>query len=346
MATLLSTETGASEPAERPADGLPRLLVGIVASVALADAVWAAAAHFDIDLASYAELALLALALGIGSLFYARVRRSRGLAAMLFGTAFLVSFSAVFSLLNYFLLTIAGSRIDSLLAKFDTALGVDWPALMAFVAAHPHFNLLLHIAYITVLPQVALLVLCLGWREKTFHIHQFCLALAIGAAITIAFWTLFPSFGAFSVYGLPSEVSSRLNPELDSHYARELIGLLAHGPGRISPHDVKGLIGFPSYHAAMAVLVVWHARSIRWVRWPLLAWNAVVLVATPVHGGHFVVDVIAGVAVAVASVALTTAIARRSMRGVLQHVPTHEVFPELPLPELLAPQASADRSAL
>jgi membrane-associated phospholipid phosphatase len=176
------------------------------------------------------------------------------------------------------------------------------------LALHPFWSALLRVSYESVLPQVALLVVCLGWRERSEKIHEFCLALAIGAAITVAFWTMFPSFGAFSVYDLPQNISTRLS--LDTRYAHDLLHLLANGPGRISPSDVKGLIGFPSFHAAMAALVVWYARSFRQLFWPCLAWNALVLVATPIHGGHHVVDVPAGIAVAALAVALAGWIAK------------------------------------
>ena len=100
-----------------PRASLPGILIGIVVAVAATDCVWATAHHFDIDLGAYFRLALLASALGLGSLFYARVRKSPSIAAMMFGTAFLIAFSAGFSVLNYFLLTVAHTRIDSQLAS-------------------------------------------------------------------------------------------------------------------------------------------------------------------------------------------------------------------------------------
>lgn len=316
-AILESLQTGASLPASRQSLGavtLPRVMTSIVVAVALADCVWGYFGHFDIDARAYAVLAALSVGLSMASLFYDRVRQSPPIAAVFFGTAFLISFSASFSVMNYLLLTVAHTRIDAFLAHVDVMLGVDWPAMMRAVALHPLSNLILHVTYISVLPQLALVILCLGWMENAAEIHRFCLALAIGAAICIAFWTAFPSFGAFSVYDLPSALSSRLNLELNTQYARELEALLSKGPGYITPHELRGLIGFPSYHAAMAMLAVWYARSLRYLCWPLLAWNLVVLVATPVHGGHHVIDVLAGIGVAALSVALTAWIARNAAR--------------------------------
>ncbi len=278
------------------------LLFAIVAAAAAADVAWGHA--FDIDAGAYGLLALLAAALAAGGLFYAHIRKDERLAAMLLGTGFLIGMSASFSVLNYLLLTVAGPRIDAPLAAIDRAMGVDWPALMAFVAHYPVANMILQLVYISVLPQIALLVVALGFKGKPEQIYALCLSVAAGAAISIGVWTLAPSFGAFSVYDLPPKVASHLVLALDGHYAKELIHLLATGPGHIAPSAAQGLIGFPSYHAVMALLVAWHARQLPVVRWIALGLNAAVLIATPIQGGHHVIDVLAGFAVAVLAIGL------------------------------------------
>ena len=289
---------------------LPTVMIGIVLAVTTVDCLWAALRHFDIDRAAYARLAALSSVLCLASIFYARVRNAPSIAAMLFGTAFLIAFSAGFSVLNYFLLTVAHARIDAELAALDRAMGVNWPLMVTAMVPHPVINGILRLGYESVLPQVALLLACLGWRRQTKDINEFCVALAVGAALTVAIWTVFPSFGAFSVYDLPPAVSARLNLSLDQHYAHDLVRLLANGPGRISPTELKGLIGFPSFHAAMAILVVWYGRTLPYIRGPLLAWNLLVLVATPIQGGHHVVDVLGGFGVVALSILLTTSLSR------------------------------------
>ena len=304
-----------------PAGRWQPVLLAIVAIAFVADGLWASLRHFDLDVAAYAKLGALALAFACAGAFYQTVRDRASLAAMLFGASFLVAFSATFSVLNYFLLTIAGARIDTALAALDRDMGLDWPAMITSLADEPAINNVLRLAYNSVLPQVAALVICLGWRQRPEDIYRFCAALAVSAALAMAIWTAFPSFGAISVYNLPPALAAKLKLALDPDYARELVRLLREGPGRISPGQVKGLIGFPSYHAAMALLVVRYAWPIRGLFWLFLALNVVVLLATPVHGGHHVVDVIAGLALAigvsVAVDALATSGARRSDAGLL-----------------------------
>ncbi len=262
------------------------------------DAIWLGMVHFAIDWRTYSIYACFAAVIaGIG-LFYTTLRKDERLSAMLLGTAFLIGFSNLASLTNYFLLTVAGHRIDGLLMHIDMAMGIDWPAMIDWASRHPTINIVLFVAYATLLPQIALLVPLLGWQSSVSEIYSFCLALACATVIAVGFWTLFPSFGAISVYDLPPAVVAQTRLALDPRYAHELLQLLANGPGPITPAALKGLIGFPSFHAVLALLVTWYARGLKYIRWPAMVLNLLVLISTPIQGGHHVIDVFGGFAVA------------------------------------------------
>ena len=53
-----------------------------------------------------------------------------------------------------------------------------------------------------------------------------------------------------------------------------------------------GIITFPSFHAAAAVLYLWALWSVWWMRPVALIAGGTMLVATPIGGGHFFVDVL------------------------------------------------------
>jgi hypothetical protein len=242
--------------------------------------------------------------LGAAAAFYGLVRREAALSAMLACATFLIVFPAGASLLSYLLVTVAGPRIDSVLAAADRSIGFDWPGLMALVARYPFANTLLGYAYVSVMPQTVILLLLLGWRQKIAELYRLSLALAVGALITLAVWTAFPSFGAFSVYTLPDAVAGKLGLVLGFDYGRVLVQMLQNGPGFISPADLRGLVGFPSYHTQQALLLTWYARSIGALRWPAILLNLIVLVSIPIQGGHHLMDMFGGVAVTVLSVLL------------------------------------------
>jgi hypothetical protein len=249
-------------------------------------------------------LALLSLGLFVIGLVYQKYRPDPALVSMLMGASFLTAFSAAASVLNYFLLTKAGERIDDLLVAADRMLGFDWYRMMLAMADHPLLNAVFFQVYNFVLPEIALLVVTLAWTGQSEKVYRFCLAVAAGALIAIAIWTIVPSLGAKSLYTLPAAVENHLTLSVNTQYGRELVALLHNGPGFITPKDLRGLIAFPSYHAVLALIVVWYARSIPWLRWPLLAINLVVLICTPEQGGHHLIDVLAAFPVTALALAI------------------------------------------
>lgn len=291
-------------PAKAVTARLRRILLGLALSLAGLDVVWIFATHLRIVWLGYLNLILLSAVMLFASEVYRSKRPDPRLSAMLFGAGFLCLFTAAASVLNYCLLTVAGTSIDPQLAAVDRALGFDWPAVMAAVAPHPTLNLVLQVAYISMLPQVALLTIALAGQKTYAHIYRFCLAVAVGALVCIGIWTLVPSFGAMAVYAPPPNMPLAL----DQAYAHQLAALLANGPGVISAADTKGLIGFPSYHAVLALLVMFYGWKISWLRWPAVVLNLVVLTSTPIQGGHHLVDVLGGIAVTALSLGAVRAL--------------------------------------
>src|SRR5690348_4903775 len=117
-----------------------RILFTIAASLIVADLVWGLYGHFQVDVPAYARLGLLSLGMAAGGLYYQNRRGEPALAAIMFGTAFLCAFSAAASVLNYFLLTVAGPRIDNILVAADRALGFDWYTTMVAMSRHVMLN--------------------------------------------------------------------------------------------------------------------------------------------------------------------------------------------------------------
>lgn len=275
---------------------VPRILFVLAVVLAIADLAWWRLGHFHLDAAIYGKAALLGLALFCGGLFY-RVRRGEpALAAMFFGSSFLVIFSAAASVLNSFLLTVAGPNSDPYLDHIDRLLGFDWYRMMLAVGQHPALNALLFAAYNMVMPEIALVMIALAWRGRIADAYEFCLAVALGALTAISLWTLAPGFGAMALYHLPADVSGRLLLSMTGETGRAQIELLRNGPGFITPDVLHGsLIGFPSYHGMLALIVSWYGWRLRHLRWPLLALNAVILVSTPVQGGHHLIDVLCAI---------------------------------------------------
>lgn len=309
---------------------LNRVLLAMSVAIVLLDGIWLVAGHFSYDARNYGLLFLLMLPLATASAFYAAVRRDEVLSAVLACSAFLIVFPAGCALLSYLLVTIAGPRIDTMLAEMDRAMGFSWPALMSFIAQYPAANAVLKLAYLSVMPQSVVLVFALGFGRKIAELYRFSLALSLGAVVTLAVWTIAPSFGAFSVYTLPDAVAGKLGLALGFDYGRMLVQILKDGPGFISPRELRGIVGFPSYHTLQALVLMWYARGLPMLRWPAIALNMTVLAAIPIQGGHHLVDAFGGVAVTLLSIWLAARIVAFAQKHGAEQSQTAATLPATP----------------
>jgi hypothetical protein len=280
---------------------LQLILFGLAAALIALDTAWGLRGGFRVDIATYLKSGGLGLVLLVAGIFYQTRRPDPKIAVMLMGTSFLVLFSAAANLLNNYLLTIAGSRIDADLDLADRALGFDWYRMMLAMADHPLLNRILFLIYNIALPEIAVLLVVLALSGQVERAYRLCLSVALGALAAIGIWTLHPAFGAMSLYHLPLGTAQKLVLMLSCEFGHAQVALLKHGPGFITPDALQGsLIGFPSYHCVLALVVSWAARSLPRLRWPLWFANALVIVSTPIQGGHHLVDVLAAFPVAAA----------------------------------------------
>jgi membrane-associated phospholipid phosphatase len=113
---------------------------------------------------------------------------------------------------------------------------------------------------------------------------------------------LLPAIGTYHQYGIQLDLS-KFNPANYLIQARDL-PLVREGALRaLDSGTLGGIITFPSFHAAAAVLYLWAFWSVWWMRPIALITNVGMLLATPIGGGHYFVDVLAGVGVAVLAIA-------------------------------------------
>jgi hypothetical protein len=176
--------------------------------------------------------------------------------------------------------------------------------MVAAVQAMPWLKLALSIAYATTLPQIAIVVVILALVGRLERLSHFMLAFCIAALLTVAFWTIFPSFGAFAYFWQADPTFSDRGLLVDAPYARELFELRAGAIDTLSIDELIGLIAFPSFHTAIAVLATYYLWPVRFAGVAALVLNVLVVLSVPIDGGHHVVDVPAGIVTAILGMAL------------------------------------------
>jgi membrane-associated phospholipid phosphatase len=262
-----------------------RLLWLVLGAVVAVDAAWLSAAGLRLAPRGLViELGAVALLLAI-ALVYQRTGRSARLARLAGSSAQLVTFGAALAVLSYLVARTDAPLADAALLRADGALGFDWHAWTAAAHADPRVAWLLMRAYDSLIPQVAAAVMLLAlWRSATLLL----LRLVATGLVTVALSGVLPAIG--------------MRPE--AAHVPHLLALRADRLPVIDPARLEGLIAFPSYHAVLAVLVAHALWAVRPLRHVVLALNAVMLVATVSVGGHYLVDVLAGGALALAAIAL------------------------------------------
>lgn len=215
---------------------------------------------------------------------------------------------------SYPIATVNHGFADARLAAIDQALRFNWLAWYALVAAHPALQLLGRSVYDSIFVTPAILFGYFAITGRQAEARRFILSFWLAAVLTLALFSFMPAQGplAFLWHGpVPYMPISAL-------YQAELIpALRLHAVHSIDPGQLRGLVCAPSFHAASAALYIATAWIARPLRWPLIALNGAMLLATPVEGTHYFTDLIGGVLVALVALAgsgwLTEVAARRAV---------------------------------
>ena len=184
--------------------------------------------------------------------------------------------------------------IDHRLIQGDQWLGVDYPAWFAWEWAHPLLWGVLHGAYLSALFQLTFLLLYLPLSGRAHRGLALTWTLLLGLAVGLPISGWWPAQSAWIGYG----VTATLPPWVLDWYHQCWQPLHA---GTVLVWDwthVEGLITLPSFHTVYALVGPWAVRRTRLV-WLFVPLNALMLLSIPTHGGHYLLDMVAGALLAV-----------------------------------------------
>ena len=244
------------------------------------------------------ELLPTAKALGLLGVFALLAQRTRTLAprVSLVASGYLVLWGG--SLAGGILCMIAPMfnfpMIDPELAAADRWMGVTSFDAIRWIIAMPFAPKLLYAIYfpsVILLYLTAFVIACLGRAERLWELcsaYGFCLAVATVCSL------LLPASGAFEYLGLEQILGPQLPPGSGVYHLEVLHALHSTTHLTLNPFALHGLVTFPSFHTAMALMTAAAWRDDRYLRWPMFLWNGLVIVSTIPIGGHYLIDLIAG----------------------------------------------------
>ncbi|WP_294074947.1 phosphatase PAP2 family protein [Sphingomonas sp.] len=258
-----------------------------------------------VAMVSLANLAFACAALGSAALFYRHVRVNDRFSACCIGLAQALVFSALGAVLSYLLARDGGPLWDPTLHRWDRALGLDWLAYARFVDRHAWLVAAYGFAYGTLIPQTIVVIVALGFSGRLDRLRMFILAAILSGTTAILLSPLFPAVGNFTFLALKPSGFAHVWQSADLADVRDFLAVRNGSLASLDLRKMQGIIVFPSYHGALAATTLWAfwTSGLKWLRWGGGLVALLTIAATPVNGGHYFVDVIAGVAIAGASIA-------------------------------------------
>lgn len=276
----------------------------LVAVLFVIDIIWMIAAGFTLQVSSIITTLFFMTLLYAVSLYYTVHRPNPQFSTLLNCTLFLIAFTAVFALLSYFSASLNLPLRDAQFAAIDKAMGFDWVALLTWTNEHPTIGWTLTLAYMSSIPQLIVVTLILCFTMRTEDVKDYTALFAITGTFVIFAAAIFPAAGAYIYHAPDPSLFSNLNPDAGVWHYEHLLALRDGTLRHIDISLIEGLVTFPSFHTALAIITAWAVRNVKYVFPVAAVLNALVIWSTLSEGGHYLIDVIAGAGIAVASIAI------------------------------------------
>ena len=163
---------------------------------------------------------------------------------------------------------------------------------------------ILRTVYFTCMPQIVAVFLILAATRQLTRLADFIFLFMATSLVIVVLSSLLPAAGAFVFHNPPAALRDVVGHDAGIWHLRHFEALRSGAMRAIDPAAIEGLVTFPSFHAALAVITVWACWRTRFLAYPVLALNAVVIVSAVPVGGHYFIDIVAGLAIAAAALAV------------------------------------------
>jgi membrane-associated phospholipid phosphatase len=257
---------------------------------------------YSLDASVWQRLPIVALPLALSGMLARRYGHPRfGGAVEVIALTYLQAVATVFLLFP--LTEISLPFADPAFAAVDQALGFRWPDFALVFAHDQQAYQISEFIYYSMEWQALLIVPLLFLMRQELRAWRFVTTGALAALMVVIIYPFVPAEGPAVFYGLvPADLPSyglfpwEFGPKLEQIRDGNI--------KRITLEWIFAMVSLPSYHAASAVAFTWAMWPSRWLRWPFALLNIGVGVTSIYVGIHYLVDILAGIAVACVAIGL------------------------------------------
>ncbi len=202
------------------------------------------------------------------------------------GLAFYALTAAVMGVLTTGIQYSPFPRIDLALARFDARLGWDTVAVLRWVAERPSLRAFLNLCYNSTELQLVLAPVVAVYAHDRRRLRVLLYATVYSSITGSLFYYFFPSSGPAGVFSSPDFLQVQRLTHMKFEQVHSFLPVTTL---------LGGLIAFPSFHVAWSVLATYASLPVKNIFWALVALNTMVIASTVILGWHYIVDVPAGV---------------------------------------------------
>lgn len=261
---------------------------------------------FSLEPVAFGVTCAIALALAVFAYAggFASADRASPRAVLMSGAvAQIVLATAIAGPLSYVALAPAWPLQDVALAAFDRAMGFESRSAILFVNDHPTLSNLLSFGYGMIKWPLLVAPIVLAATCRFVRLQQFVMAMTLGMLVTIVISVFIPAIGNYQLLGLAAADVPNVNMTAFVHLQHD-IPLVRDGTLRhLELFKLAGVVAFPSFHAASAVMYAWAFAPVRGWGPAAMVLNTLMVASTPIVGGHYLTDVVGGIVLAAACIA-------------------------------------------
>lgn len=190
-------------------------------------------------------------------------------------------------------LSIATPLADYRLAMVDGWARINIPAIRAWAETH-RLGMWINGTYGWHNDYTSVAVVLMILFAKPEQALRMNLAFTIALFLAFPMALLYPAIGPWFIY--------HMQPDTNQQFIQSgILAFRASGGKALLP---VGIIACPSFHVILVLLNAWALWSIKWLRVPAALLSASIVVSTVTTASHYLIDVLMGFAVALASIAL------------------------------------------
>lgn len=178
--------------------------------------------------------------------------------------------------------------MDDIFARLDAAMGFRWEDANAWFHQHPTLRTMLWVAYLSTGVQLIALFFIHCAREPLEGNGELIWLYMVSLLIVTAISAILPASAKPGMIG--------------QHHIEVFLAARNGSVTVLNEANLSGIVAFPSFHAAVAVILIYSVRSMKWLFAIIAPLNVLAILATLPCGGHYLVDTIAGLAVGAISI--------------------------------------------